>query len=50
MYAYDGASEFPTNSFNATNYWVDVDVRTDSRPPAEGSGVTATAGNGLGEP
>jgi hypothetical protein len=24
VYAYGGSSTFPTNSFNATNYWVDV--------------------------
>jgi N,N-dimethylformamidase beta subunit-like protein/uncharacterized protein DUF4082/fibronectin type III domain protein/Big-like domain-containing protein len=24
VYAYGGSSAFPTNSFNATNYWVDV--------------------------
>jgi hypothetical protein len=24
VYAYSGSSTFPTNSYNATNYWVDV--------------------------
>jgi hypothetical protein len=28
VYAYAGASTFPSNSFNAANYWVDVVFRT----------------------
>ncbi|WP_270886144.1 DUF4082 domain-containing protein [Pedococcus sp. 5OH_020] len=49
VYAYAGTSTFPSNTFNAGNYWVDVLFSTSSPPaataPAAPSGVTATAGD-----
>ena len=43
VYAYGASSVYPTNAYNATNYYVDV---TYQDPPAPGqvSGVSATAG------
>ena len=43
VYVYSGSSAFPSNTFNAENYWVDV-VFTPSTPPGQPTGVTATAG------
>ena len=43
VYGYGASSTFPTNTFNAENYWVDV-VFTPSTPPGQPTGVTATAG------
>jgi hypothetical protein len=47
VYAYGAASSFPTNTFNATNYWVDVVFSTGSAPTVPGAptSVTATAGD-----
>ena len=44
VYSYGASSTFPTNSFNATNYWVDVlfAVAAPSAPEAP-EGVSATA-------
>ena len=43
VYAYGSASQFPTGSFNATNYWVDPTFAGDP-PPGAPTAVTATAG------
>ncbi|MDQ6848235.1 MAG: DUF4082 domain-containing protein, partial [Candidatus Dormibacteraeota bacterium] len=45
VYAYTGTRTFPTNSYAATNYWVDVIVAPPS-PPGQVTGVAATAGSG----
>ncbi len=47
LYAYGATSTFPTNSYNATNYWVDVLFAPGSSPSAPGAptGVSAAAGN-----
>ena len=42
VYAYTGSSTFPNESFNATNYWVDVQL-TPVAAPGQVTGVTATA-------
>jgi hypothetical protein len=39
VYAYSAASTFPTNSYNATNYWVDVMYAIPA--PGQVTGVTA---------
>ncbi len=41
VYKYGAASTFPTNSYNSTNYWVDV-VFTPGAAPASPSCTTAT--------
>ncbi len=47
VYAYSASSTFPNNSFNATNYWVDVNFEpVPLTAPGKVTGVTATAGNG----
>ena len=48
VYAYTGTSTFPTSTYKATNYWVDVDFEPAAPPTAPGQvpGVAATAGNG----
>ncbi len=43
VYMYSGQNDFPNNSFNAANYWVDVMFLPTSTPGAP-SNVTATAG------
>jgi hypothetical protein len=43
VYVYSSTSAFPSNTFNAENYWADV-VFTPSTPPGQPTGVTATAG------
>jgi hypothetical protein len=43
VYAYSGTSTFPTSSFGASNYW--VDVLFAPQPPGQVTNVTATAGN-----
>jgi hypothetical protein len=45
VYAYGATSQFPTGSFNASNYWVDVLYAAESAPGTP-TGVTATATNG----
>jgi Domain of unknown function (DUF4082)/Fibronectin type III domain/Mo-co oxidoreductase dimerisation domain len=44
VYAYGGSSTFPSSSYNATNYWVDVMLAPPSAP-GQVTNVTATAGN-----
>jgi hypothetical protein len=45
VYLY-GSTSFPTNTYNATNYWVDpVFSQANAVAPLAPSGVTATAGN-----
>jgi hypothetical protein len=44
VYAYSGVSTFPSNTYSATNYW--VDVLFAPTPPGQVTNVTATAGNG----
>jgi methionine-rich copper-binding protein CopC len=39
VYAYGSSTTFPSNSYDATNYWVDVVYQGDTSPPA----VTASA-------
>jgi hypothetical protein len=45
LFAYSATSTFPGNSYNASNYWVDVIFSTASSVPAPGqvTNVTATA-------
>jgi hypothetical protein len=45
VYAYNGSSTFPTSSYNATNYWVDVlyAPANTSTPPGQPTNVTASA-------
>jgi hypothetical protein len=45
VYAYSSTSVFPSLTFNATNYWVDV-VFEPPAPPGQVTNVQATAGNG----
>ncbi len=52
VYRYGGSSGFPTSSFNASNYWVDVVFSTGPPPPPPPStapgapaSVSASAGN-----
>jgi Domain of unknown function (DUF4082) len=43
VYAYSAASVFPTNSFDASNYWVDVlFAPTATSPPGQVTNVVAT--------
>jgi hypothetical protein len=44
LYAYSGVSTFPTSSFNASNYWVDVLFAPTA--PGQVTNVIATAGHG----
>ena len=50
VYAYSTTSTFPTNTWNSTNYWVDVVFASGPVAPpvtpAAPTGVTATAGDG----
>jgi hypothetical protein len=43
VYSYGAASTFPTNSYGAGNYWVDV-LFNPTAAPGQVTGVTATAG------
>jgi hypothetical protein len=43
FYAYSATSTFPTNSFGASNYWVDV-IYTPTAIPGTPGNVTATSG------
>jgi Domain of unknown function (DUF4082)/Fibronectin type III domain/Bacterial Ig domain len=45
LYAYGPSSTFPSNSYNGTNYYVDV-AFTPSPPPGQVTGVSATASTG----
>jgi hypothetical protein len=42
VYAYSAVSTFPTSSFNAANYWVDVVFATDAPPPPATATRTVT--------
>ena len=42
VYVYSGQNDFPTNTFNAANYWVDV-MFAPTRVPGKVTNVTATA-------
>jgi hypothetical protein len=46
LYAYTGVSSFPTNSFQASNYWVDVLYQPPTPPakPGQPTNASATAG------
>ena len=47
VYAYAGASTFPSNTYNSANYWVDVVFNNaPATSPGAPTGVTATAGDG----
>jgi hypothetical protein len=50
VYAYGSTSSFPTNTWNSTNYWVDVVFASGPvappTTPAAPTGVTATAADG----
>ena len=48
VYAYGSANTFPSSTYQASNYWVDVVYSTTSGATAPGAptGVSATAGNG----
>ena len=47
VYAYSSTSVFPASSYNATNYWVDVDFEaTPTTAPGQVTNVSATAGPG----
>jgi hypothetical protein len=45
LYLYTSTSAFPTQSYGASNYWVDV-MFTPSTPPGTVTNVSATAGPG----
>ena len=45
LFSYTGSSAFPTSTFDATNYWVDVNF-TVAPPPGQATNVSATAGYG----
>jgi hypothetical protein len=47
VYAYAASSTFPSNTYNSSNYWVDVvfSTTTAASAPAAPTGVTATAGD-----
>jgi hypothetical protein len=45
LYEYTGSTTFPTNSYNGSNYWVDVNFQP-STPPGAVTNVSATAGTG----
>jgi Domain of unknown function (DUF4082)/Fibronectin type III domain/Bacterial Ig domain len=47
VYAYTALSTFPSSTFNATNYWVDVDFEpAPPTAPGQVTNVSATAGAG----
>ena len=46
VYAYSSASTFPSSSYNATNYWVDVVFSGTATTPGAPTNVTASAGDG----
>ncbi len=49
VYSYSTTSTFPTNSYRATNYWVDVEFEPEAlTAPGQPTNVTATAGPGSG--
>ena len=48
VYAYGSSNTFPTSTYQASNYWVDVvySPTSGATSPGAPSGVSATAGNG----
>jgi Domain of unknown function (DUF4082) len=42
VYAYSGTSVFPSHSYKADNYWVDVDFTAGSSPSPTTTGATST--------
>jgi Domain of unknown function (DUF4082)/Bacterial Ig domain/Fibronectin type III domain/Lysyl oxidase len=47
VYRYSAISSFPTSSYKATNYWVDVSFQAaTTSPPGQVTNVNATAGAG----
>jgi len=46
VYAYGNAVSFPSNTFNAANYWVDVVFAATAAPPAITSALTASGTTG----
>jgi RHS repeat-associated protein len=46
VYMYSATSAFPTQTFNASNYWVDVMFRTTSAPSITGVQASALSGAG----
>ncbi len=51
LYTYSGAPAFPTQTFGASNYWVDVvfetEIGPDETPPTVVSNVPATGATGI---
>ncbi len=47
VYAYGNANAFPTNTYNATNYWVDVVYSQTTAPPAVTSVTPADGATGV---
>lgn len=45
VYVYTGSATFPTNSFDASNYWIDIRFQPDFLLPVSLSDFKATAGN-----
>ena len=45
VYAYGSSSTFPSNSYQSTNYWVDVDFQPTTAP-GQVTGASATAAQG----
>jgi len=43
VYVYAGTSAFPTSSYNASNYWVDIVFATESGPDTTPPAVTVTS-------
>jgi len=46
VYAYSATSTFPTSTYEASNYWVDVEFEPPTAAPGQVTNVNATAGNG----
>jgi Domain of unknown function (DUF4082)/Bacterial Ig domain/Fibronectin type III domain/Lysyl oxidase len=46
VYTYSSGQTFPTSTFNATNYWVDVEFEPPATVPGQVTNVKATAGAG----
>jgi methionine-rich copper-binding protein CopC len=44
VYAYSSSTTFPANSYNATNYWVDVVFGNPTEPPPTVSATTPSSG------
>ncbi len=44
IYIYSATARFPTNTFQSSNYWVDVLFTPTAQPPGQVTNVSATAG------